>query len=223
MPTIFISYSREDEVWLKQLLKFLSGGLFQEQDVWSDEKIAVGEDWREKIESAIQNASVAILLISQDFLNSAFIMKKEVSDLLRRREAEGISIFPLILRHSTWRDCEPLAGMQAHPRDGQPLDGRSRAGREKELAAFARQIAKILKPPSDEADTERYWGKGAVLATPKNAAEAVADAERRTRHAVGSQVAGNTVPGPRAAELKPGRIGAARRKDYADPGRGVPI
>jgi len=30
MPTIFISYSREDEVWLKQLLKFLSGGLFQE-------------------------------------------------------------------------------------------------------------------------------------------------------------------------------------------------
>jgi TIR domain-containing protein len=67
MPTIFISYSRKDEVWLQKLQTFLIG-LFQKDDVWSDERIAAGEDWREKIESAIQDASVAILLISQDFL-----------------------------------------------------------------------------------------------------------------------------------------------------------
>jgi hypothetical protein len=143
-------------------------------------------------------------------------MKKEVCDLLRRREAEGISIFPLILRHSTWKNDERLSAMQARPRDGQPLDGRSRAGREKELTAFATEIANILKPRSDKADTERYWGKGQHLAAPENATEAPG----RTRHAVSSQVAGDTVLGPR---LKPGRIGAARREDYADPGRGVPI
>jgi hypothetical protein len=97
-PTIFISYSHADEKWknrlVKQLNVLVSEGRFE---VWDDRRIAAGDNWYPAIAAAINTASVAILLISDDFLTSGFIRREEVPRLLKRRAEQGLRVIPLII------------------------------------------------------------------------------------------------------------------------------
>ena len=75
VPTsVFISYAHTDRAHKDEIVKHLRS-LHHAFDVqpWSDEQIGVGSVYREEIRSALDAASVAILLISVDALNSTFI------------------------------------------------------------------------------------------------------------------------------------------------------
>lgn len=70
-PSVFISYSHKDEAWKDRLMTHL--GVLQREgllDTWDDRRIGAGANWYEAIQQAIERASVAILLISADFLTS---------------------------------------------------------------------------------------------------------------------------------------------------------
>jgi TIR domain len=64
---------------------------------WDDRQIGVGEDWYQKIENAMNAASVAILLVSADSLPSEFILREEVRRLLERRDQEGLLRTPFLM------------------------------------------------------------------------------------------------------------------------------
>lgn len=103
-PTIFISYSHQDEDWKNRLTTHLA--VLEKQgilDFWDDRQISGGDDWLPEIEQALENAAVAILLISANFLASDFIMGKEVPELLRKRQEKGVRIMPLIVKPCTWQ------------------------------------------------------------------------------------------------------------------------
>jgi hypothetical protein len=88
MPSVFLSYSHKDEVW-KDRLKAHLGVL--ELDAWDDRHIQGGAEWFKEIKEAMARAaSVAILLISADFLSSEFILREEIPTLLERRTREGL-------------------------------------------------------------------------------------------------------------------------------------
>jgi hypothetical protein len=79
--SILIICNYKDEKWKERLVKQL-GALEQQEGiwkVWTDRDIGVGEDWHEKIRDALRNASVAVLLISPDFLASDFVRKEKVA------------------------------------------------------------------------------------------------------------------------------------------------
>jgi len=63
-----VSYSHLDSKYIERLKihlrPFEKSGLV---DLWSDTRINVREKWKEKIESALNNSAIAILLISADF------------------------------------------------------------------------------------------------------------------------------------------------------------
>ena len=64
-PTVFISYSHQDEAWKDRLVTHL-GVLSHEGllDLWNDRRIGAGQDWRQEIQEAMATASVAIMLVS---------------------------------------------------------------------------------------------------------------------------------------------------------------
>jgi tetratricopeptide (TPR) repeat protein len=101
MPSIFICYSHQDKGWRDRLLKFLEPLNDEEKIVWSDLDIQPGDIWDEKIKDSLSQVTIAMVLVSQDLLNSRYVKNEELPRLLKRREEEGVLIIPIFLRHST--------------------------------------------------------------------------------------------------------------------------
>jgi hypothetical protein len=145
-PSIFISYSHKDEVWKDRLvgqLKVLE--LEGAISVWEDRQIETGSDWYGEIEQALNRASLAILLISSDFLTSNFIRSEEVPRLLERRGKEGMRLFPIIVRPCPWARVGWLSKIQVRPKNGKPLASMSDYEAEDTLANIAMEIEEMLK------------------------------------------------------------------------------
>ena len=143
---VFISYSHKDEDWKDRLVTQLN--VSQQQghlELWTDRDIGAGEDWEEKIEAAMNTASVAILLVSAHSLTSDFILREEVSRLLQRRDEEGLRIFPIIITPCDWEAVDWLRRMQLRPKDGRVISGGSEHDIETDLAAIAKEIRLLLR------------------------------------------------------------------------------
>jgi hypothetical protein len=144
-PLIFISYSHEDVEWMKLLVKQLA--VLQQQGslkFFTDRDIVAGEDWYEKIQGALADAFVAILLVSADSLTSDFINKEEVACLLDQRAKKGLQIIPVIIKECPWEGVDWLARMEVRPRGVRPLPNKG-ARAQKEFKEIALELAKKLK------------------------------------------------------------------------------
>ncbi len=145
-PTIFISYSHKDEEWKDRLVTQL--GVLQSQgllDLWDDRRIGAGEDWHQEIQEAMATASVAVLMVTANFLTSRFILSEEVPRLLERRANEGLRIFPVIVKPCAWQAVPWLSRMQCRPKDGRPLSAGDEHQIEAELAAIATEVHNLLE------------------------------------------------------------------------------
>jgi hypothetical protein len=90
--SVFISYSHHDKAYKDRLATFLS--IFGREELfraWDDDQLRQGDDWRQRIKEAMDQAAVAVLVISADFLASLFIQEVEAKRLRERREEGGIS------------------------------------------------------------------------------------------------------------------------------------
>jgi serine/threonine protein kinase len=114
---IFVSYSHEDAAWRNRLRDAVSGGIYSEAfDVWSDERLVPGDQWADEIETAIENARIALLLVSQNFLRSDFIITGELPSILRRHslnrsgQSEGLTVWWIPI-DETSNEERQLAGL----------------------------------------------------------------------------------------------------------------
>lgn len=121
-PTIFISYSHKDTEWKDRLLRHLNTLKKRAAtDPWSDDQINPGDDWYDQINAAMQRASVAVCLISADFLTSDFCQQEEIPYLLERRENDGLLLIPVLLRPCLWDEYPWLKAIQMHPKEGKSV------------------------------------------------------------------------------------------------------
>jgi hypothetical protein len=123
MKTIFISYSHKDETWkdrFKPHVQMLEKVGLQIK-VWDDRKINAGDTWYPEITQAMEQAAVAVCLISADFLSSDFCVKEEVPFLLKKREQAGMLLIPILIRPCLWKAFPWLKSMQMLPRDGKSV------------------------------------------------------------------------------------------------------
>ena len=84
------------------------------------------------------------MLISADFLTSKFIATEEIPILLRRRESDGLKLFPVIVKYCPWQRVAWLQGIQCRPKDGKPLADLNTSKRDRTLSAIAIEILDIL-------------------------------------------------------------------------------
>ncbi|HTK06876.1 MAG TPA: TIR domain-containing protein [Ktedonobacteraceae bacterium] len=102
---VFVSYSREDSEDLERLRTHLARYVRENRvDLWDDTKLQPGAKRQAEIQQAIQQARVAILLISADFLASDFIAFNELPPLLAAAESEGVIILPVLLKPCNYQD-----------------------------------------------------------------------------------------------------------------------
>lgn len=118
----FISYSHSDRAYLQRLLVHLkplerSGAI----DAWVDTRLKAGDRWKEAIELALNSASIAILLISADFLASDFIVDNELPPLLAKAQVNGTRILPILVAPSRFLRETSLNVYQAVNLPSEPL------------------------------------------------------------------------------------------------------
>jgi len=111
---IFLSYSHVDETLFLEFKLYLSTlaerGLVQ---FWSDKNIKPGVAWNDEILDALASCRAALLLVSQDFLRSAFIRTEEVPRLEQRAQREGMKLYWIPLRPSMVKEDTTISKYQA--------------------------------------------------------------------------------------------------------------
>jgi GTPase SAR1 family protein len=99
---IFVSYSSKD----RDIRELLVGGLNEHlatresfnYDLWSDEKINLGANWKEDIDESLNQSDAAILLVSASFGASSFIQTNELAEFLKRKKENGYLLMPVLIR-----------------------------------------------------------------------------------------------------------------------------
>ncbi len=141
---LFISYSHEDEEWLVKLKKFLKP--LEKSDritIWDDKELKAGDDWRDKIEKALASSKAAILLISQEFLDSDFIANKELPHLLDSAKDKGLTILWIAVSSSTVKNS-PISKYQAVLSEP-PLDTLKPAQQKEEFVRIYEKIKEVVE------------------------------------------------------------------------------
>ena len=141
---VIISYSHDDELWRKRVCTFLTvlerEGLV---DLWDDGRLRPGEDWLSRLDEEMLSARVAVLLISANFLTSAFILEHEVPRIFERHQAGGMIIYPFLIKPCPWQEVSWLAQLQIRPANTRALASYRGVKAEEVLTNFAREIAEI--------------------------------------------------------------------------------
>lgn len=151
LPSVFVSYSHKDEIWKDRLrphLKMLekAGRL----TVWDDRAIDGGDTWYDEIKKAMEDAEVAICLISADYLASDFCNKEEIPYLLNRRKSDGMLLLPILIRQCLWEEIDWLEKLQMIPRDGKSVATDFRDDWDTPFKQVAKQIASVAEKPKRE-------------------------------------------------------------------------
>jgi hypothetical protein len=121
-PNVVISYSHLDREYLDRLLVHLKP-LERDRliELWADTRIRPGDRWKKEIEKALDRATVAILIVSADFLASDFITDNELPPLLKNAEGKGTRILPLIVKPCRFTRDKNLRHFQSSNDPKRPL------------------------------------------------------------------------------------------------------
>jgi hypothetical protein len=177
-PLGFVSYSHHDKEWLDRFKRFFKTlARHGDLEVWDDGSIRHGERWYDRIRVQMARAKVAILLVTQDFLDSDFCMQDEVPYLLEREEAGGLLLVPILIKECLWQREPLLKTRQLTTVDGEAVEACERVDAAltqifKDLAETldARKAGKLIANeagtwewPTDRYDIARLPGSGKEL------------------------------------------------------------
>ena len=119
---IFISYSHADDLYKSRLeTHLLALQRYFGITIWSDSLIEAGLDWNSTIAHIIEETSVAIHLISKDYLASEYIARNEVAPIMSAYNKGEISVIPIILTPCLFHQIQELSQLQAINDPKKPL------------------------------------------------------------------------------------------------------
>jgi hypothetical protein len=105
MPSqCFLSYAHHDHAGFDRLRIHLTPyahlyGL----KIWHDQRLIAGSYWNIRIQDEITRSQIFVLLTTNDFLSSDYILRHELPAILQRHRDAGALVLPVIYRECGWR------------------------------------------------------------------------------------------------------------------------
>lgn len=164
-PKIFISYAHKNEGYKDEIEAILK--TLKEQDLvetWNDRRIEAGE-WDPQIRAAMESADIFILAVTNDFINSDYIGKTEISTAYQRYLEGKSVIVPVIFEDCPW-ELKPVS--KKHPKEWH----------EKEEEYLYPWLSKFQAYPTDAKPVEKWPLRNEAL---KNVFEALKSEIRKIR------------------------------------------
>jgi hypothetical protein len=142
--SIFVSYSRSDEEWMRRVVATLqpieqSG----RATIWTDIHIEAGSQWDVELRRSLSTCDVAVLLVSPSFIQSGYVQDVELPVLVERAKAKRTKVLWVALSESAWETTE-LRNTQAVLNPRQPLDRRSSAEVQVALVKLRQTVDKSI-------------------------------------------------------------------------------
>jgi hypothetical protein len=121
---VFVSYSHQDRKYLDNdsLLGYLKGLEQEGFEFWNDQRIRTSEIWDTEVRNQINSADIALVLVSQAFLNSKYCHDVEITTFIEERKQRGLRIFPIILSACDWKRYNWLSSTQFQPLEGKNIE-----------------------------------------------------------------------------------------------------
>ena len=158
-PRVFVCYSGKDKKpYLEELLEVLKAlrneGLL---DPWHDESMIPGDEWKGKIDEAIETSSIFIALISESMLGSDHC-DHELKVAEQRKREGNLRIVPVGVREADW----PAALKKYDPLPEKKDKPVSKYGRRDKAWKLVKQgiraaLAKIPSARPGESDSLDRW------------------------------------------------------------------
>jgi hypothetical protein len=108
---VFVSYSHQDTAQMKALVSYLKGLEREDVELWSDQRITTGQLWDAEIKGRIAGSQIALVLVSQAFLDSEYCTNVEIMEFIAR----NLVIFPVIVSACEWQRHDWLKSRQFLP------------------------------------------------------------------------------------------------------------
>lgn|GEM_PF-1086696 len=119
---VFIMYAHEDKSVRDKLIQhfrpLVKSG---EVELWSDHEIKPGALWDTEIRARLEESSLIIMLVSDDFFASEYIHNVEMTSALARHSRGEARLLPVIARHCSWSEAPEIARLQVLPPEGKPV------------------------------------------------------------------------------------------------------
>jgi TIR domain len=117
---IFVCYSHRDRWFLKErsaMAANLESLTDRGATLWWDKSLRAGDLWNKEIRRQLNEAHIAMCLISPYFLTSVYIRNIEARRIRERRSTSGLRIVPIFLSTCHWREHRWLLATQGLPTD----------------------------------------------------------------------------------------------------------
>jgi hypothetical protein len=122
---VFVSYSHLDAKYVRQRDSLLSYVRALEREgisFWHDEKMNAGDIWDAEIRRQIAEADMALVLVSQSFLDSEYCRNVEAKAFVEARRREGLRIVPVLISACDWKSVDWLRQTQIIPSGGRNIE-----------------------------------------------------------------------------------------------------
>ncbi|WP_437982810.1 protein kinase domain-containing protein [Sorangium sp. So ce117] len=144
-PSVLISSDPRDRAWRDRLVVQLDVHALQGLlDPWDEHRINAGEERDAALRNAMDTASVAILIVTANFLASEFLQTDIVPRLLERRSLSGLTIVPLLATPCDWQGVAWLRALDLRPGQGRCLSEGSEHQITADLAEMAREVRLLI-------------------------------------------------------------------------------
>ena len=129
-------------------------------DVWTDERVRGGDKVPDVILAAIDEADLAVLLVSPDFLTAALLQEAVLPRLLDRQRARTLRVVPVLLR-ACLLDLHPwLSGLNPLPRGGKEIASLDERARDSVLDELTREVFALCSDESARGAMREPIGAG---------------------------------------------------------------
>lgn len=129
---IFVSYSHQNSDWVDEngkygLIPWLKRQLRRENVLfWTDHYLSnhIGEESKRNIRNNVQDSDIALLLVSQEFASSDFILEFELPWIKEEFQKESLKIVPLLidgLGRNGKRNIPWIFELQTIPNETKPI------------------------------------------------------------------------------------------------------
>src|ERR1700682_1832408 len=155
---VYISYSKKDPYWRSITVSTLERFGFE---VLYDDNPSPAEEWNPDPRIMRERARIAVLLVSQNFIESKRIQSEDLPHLLHLRKTKGLQVFPVLIGESSWQNVAELSEIQTFPEDGPPLQRGMEARTHMQMQKLAERIVEVansLGPNQDSLEIANSLG-----------------------------------------------------------------